>query len=72
MRNYFRKARTALPNGKKPSYADLEQSFLVTYELLNIKEKEIKRLTVLNAGLRYDLSKVSDGIINPDESKYLS
>ena len=47
--------RTQLPNGQKPSYKDLEQSFLVTWEKLQKANAEVKRLNLANAGLRHEM-----------------
>lgn len=49
--------KTVLPDGSKPSYKDLEQSFLVTYKKLVEADNEVKRLTLENAELRYKRDK---------------
>lgn len=55
-----KKQMTKLPNGKKPKYSDLEQSFLITYKKMIEANQEVHRLTLLNAELRYDLENLKD------------
>jgi len=55
-----KKQMTKLPNGKKPNYSDLEQSFVVTYKKMVEANNEVHRLTLLNAELRYDLENLKD------------
>ena len=47
--------KTKLPNGKKPSYEDLEASFIATYDKLQVAQKEIKRLNMIVVNLKHDL-----------------
>lgn len=52
---FKRNQRTKLPNGKRPSYADLEQSFITVYEQSEVYKAEIRRLNRLVADLKHEL-----------------
>ena len=50
---------TKLPNGDKPSYEQLEESFLDAWDKNKILEKRVSELSRDNAELRYDLKMVN-------------
>lgn len=62
MRNPFKKKLqlTKLPNGKKPSYADLECSLTRYYQEIRKLNEDLKRMADDNAYLRYRLAKMEE------------
>jgi len=52
------KARTKLPNGKKPSYKQLEESFLDLWDKTQILIKDQERLNQELADARYTIGKL--------------
>jgi len=56
MRIFKRKEQlTRLPDGSKPSYDDLEASFINVHKQLTVAKTEVKRLNRVVADMQYDL-----------------